>query len=260
MKIVWDRDAVTVRDVYEALLERRKVAYTTVMTMMNDPGAEEVSAAESSPTGPMCTPAQPARTGDRAAWSASSSNRVFNGSAEPLLRAPGRRSKALGERPRGNPRADPKGALQMTDLILGNLIAYSVQIAILIGIAALLNAILRLTPAARLYSFQALLACCLAIPFLQPWQFPAANSLVTTSTILLSTASPASDPTKGWRPSPPEIALAIIASGVLVRIGFILLGFWRLRRYLDRAVSCPRRFRSRRSALARGPTCSSRRN
>jgi len=34
MKIVWDRDSVTVRDVYEALLERRKVAYTTVMTMM----------------------------------------------------------------------------------------------------------------------------------------------------------------------------------------------------------------------------------
>ncbi len=34
MKIVWERDASTVRDVYEALLERRKVAYTTVMTMM----------------------------------------------------------------------------------------------------------------------------------------------------------------------------------------------------------------------------------
>lgn len=34
MKIVWGREAVTVRDVYEVLLERRKVAYTTVMTMM----------------------------------------------------------------------------------------------------------------------------------------------------------------------------------------------------------------------------------
>ena len=34
MKIVWERDQSTVRDVYEALLERRKVAYTTVMTMM----------------------------------------------------------------------------------------------------------------------------------------------------------------------------------------------------------------------------------
>ncbi|HTM50486.1 MAG TPA: BlaI/MecI/CopY family transcriptional regulator [Bryobacteraceae bacterium] len=35
MKIVWVSGASTVRDVYETLLERRKIAYTTVMTMMN---------------------------------------------------------------------------------------------------------------------------------------------------------------------------------------------------------------------------------
>src|SRR5262249_14216328 len=35
MKVVWASGAATVRDVYEALLERRKIAYTTVMTMMN---------------------------------------------------------------------------------------------------------------------------------------------------------------------------------------------------------------------------------
>ena len=35
MKVVWDRGRVTVRDVYETLRERRPVAYTTVMTMMN---------------------------------------------------------------------------------------------------------------------------------------------------------------------------------------------------------------------------------
>ena len=35
MKIVWDLKAVTVRDVYQALLKRRRIAYTTVMTMMN---------------------------------------------------------------------------------------------------------------------------------------------------------------------------------------------------------------------------------
>ena len=34
MKVIWERERVTVRTVYEALLERRKVAYTTVMTMM----------------------------------------------------------------------------------------------------------------------------------------------------------------------------------------------------------------------------------
>lgn len=34
MKLVWERDSATVRDVYEALLAKRKIAYTTVMTMM----------------------------------------------------------------------------------------------------------------------------------------------------------------------------------------------------------------------------------
>jgi BlaI family transcriptional regulator, penicillinase repressor len=34
MKVVWQKGDVTVRDVYETLLERRKVAYTSVMTMM----------------------------------------------------------------------------------------------------------------------------------------------------------------------------------------------------------------------------------
>ena len=35
MKIVWERGPSTVRHVYEALLEDRRIAYTTVMTMMN---------------------------------------------------------------------------------------------------------------------------------------------------------------------------------------------------------------------------------
>ena len=34
MKVVWRLDKATVRDVYEALRERRAIAYTTVMTMM----------------------------------------------------------------------------------------------------------------------------------------------------------------------------------------------------------------------------------
>ena len=34
MKVVWRLDTATVRAVYEALRERRPIAYTTVMTMM----------------------------------------------------------------------------------------------------------------------------------------------------------------------------------------------------------------------------------
>jgi BlaI family transcriptional regulator, penicillinase repressor len=35
MKVVWRLGTATVREVYEALRENRRVAYTTVMTMMN---------------------------------------------------------------------------------------------------------------------------------------------------------------------------------------------------------------------------------
>jgi len=35
MKVVWERQTATVREVYEILRERKTVAYTTVMTMMN---------------------------------------------------------------------------------------------------------------------------------------------------------------------------------------------------------------------------------
>jgi BlaI family penicillinase repressor len=35
MKVVWEKKTATVREVYETLRERKTVAYTTVMTMMN---------------------------------------------------------------------------------------------------------------------------------------------------------------------------------------------------------------------------------
>jgi len=34
MRIIWRREAVTVRHVYEELLEHRRIAYTSVMTVM----------------------------------------------------------------------------------------------------------------------------------------------------------------------------------------------------------------------------------
>ena len=36
LAIVWEHDRTTVRDVYETLRERRQIAYTTVMTVMNN--------------------------------------------------------------------------------------------------------------------------------------------------------------------------------------------------------------------------------
>lgn len=36
LAIVWEKEHATVRDVYETLRERRPIAYTTVMTVMNN--------------------------------------------------------------------------------------------------------------------------------------------------------------------------------------------------------------------------------
>lgn len=35
MRVVWQQGDTTVRDVYEEMRKRRRIAYTTVMTMMN---------------------------------------------------------------------------------------------------------------------------------------------------------------------------------------------------------------------------------
>ena len=84
MKIIWTRGTATVRDVYEELLKRRKIAYTTVMTMMGileQKGHLKKSADERAY---VYTPAQPQRevVGNMVQ---DFLKRVFNGSAKPLL-------------------------------------------------------------------------------------------------------------------------------------------------------------------------------
>jgi len=84
MKIVWERPTATVRDVYEALLERRKVAYTTVMTMMKILEQKGYLVKKQVDRAYVYRPAQPKKRVIRAMVS-DFVNRVFNGSAEPLL-------------------------------------------------------------------------------------------------------------------------------------------------------------------------------
>src|SRR5579871_4899359 len=84
MKVVWQRESVTVRDVYEALLEHRKVAYTTVMTMMKILEQKKYLKRTQNERAYVYRPAQPQRQ-VIGAMVRDFVNRVFNGSAEPLL-------------------------------------------------------------------------------------------------------------------------------------------------------------------------------
>ena len=84
MKIVWQRESATVRDVYETLLEGRKVAYTTVMTMMKILEQKKYLKRTQMDRAYVYRPTQPKRQ-VVGAMVREFINRVFNGATEPLL-------------------------------------------------------------------------------------------------------------------------------------------------------------------------------
>ena len=84
MKIVWRKRSATVRDVYEELLTQRKIAYTTVMTMMGILEQKGHLKKSSDERAYVYTPAQP--QGEVVGNMVQDFvKRVFNGSAKPLL-------------------------------------------------------------------------------------------------------------------------------------------------------------------------------
>jgi BlaI family penicillinase repressor len=84
MKIVWDLQMATVRDVYEVLLKRRKLAYTTVMTMMKILEEKHYLKRSAVDRAYVYQPTRP-RAEVVKAMVQDFVDRVFNGSAQPLL-------------------------------------------------------------------------------------------------------------------------------------------------------------------------------
>jgi predicted transcriptional regulator len=85
MKIIWQHDApVTVRDVYEALRERRAIAYTTVMTSMKTLEQKGHLKATQQDRAYLYRPAKPKQQVIKG-MVREFVDRVFNGSARPLV-------------------------------------------------------------------------------------------------------------------------------------------------------------------------------
>ena len=84
MKVVWERDSATVRDVYETLRERRQIAYTTVMTMMRILERKGHLKVRKSDRAYVYRPARPRQrvVGEMVREFV---DRVFGGAAEPLV-------------------------------------------------------------------------------------------------------------------------------------------------------------------------------
>jgi TonB family protein len=115
------------------------------------------------------------------------------------------------------------------NLIWANLVAYSLQIGLLVGLAAFVPAALRLRlPGARLVYWHVLLAACLLLPMVRPWKQEADGTVqVSTSVAVVVPQQPA--PRRSLPPS--EIALLLLAAGALARLGWLAAGFWKLRQY-----------------------------
>ena len=84
MKVIWQRETTTVRQVYETLLERRRIAYTTVMTMMNILEQKGYLKKRQEDRAYIYRPTRPQKQVIRS-MVREFVDRVFNGSAEPLL-------------------------------------------------------------------------------------------------------------------------------------------------------------------------------
>jgi TonB family protein len=120
-------------------------------------------------------------------------------------------------------------------LILEDILVWSLQIGVLIAAASLFPPLLRLKmPKAKLAFRQLVLVACLLLPFVRSWKQELVAGMVTVSTAVVSVAqAPAA---RGFpKVSLAALVLALGAAGILFRLGLLLSGFLRLRRYRRRS-------------------------
>src|SRR5437763_12210590 len=100
-----------------------------------------------------------------------------------------------------------------THLIWENLVAYCMQIGLLVGLAAFVPTVLRLkAPNAKLAYWQIVLAACLLLPVVRPWK----QEVRAVSTPVLAPIAdlPPMQPMPATPLQKSEIALVILAAGV----------------------------------------------
>ena len=111
---------------------------------------------------------------------------------------------------------------------LNNLAAWWLQTGIVTAMAAVLLRTMPVrSPRAMLAYLQALLSLCLVLPALEPWRVASDAPLAATSavsTLRISTLS-------GVPISFPSAVLVLLGAGIAVRLMWLTVGYWRLRRY-----------------------------
>ena len=121
-----------------------------------------------------------------------------------------------------------------TALVWSNILAYCLQVGLLVALAAFVPALVRMRAAgARLVYWQLLLVACLLLPWVRPWhrEVIAANISVTTVVTGVAAAAPAS-----FHISPGSLLLWLLAAGTAGRLAWLAVGLSRLRSYRRRGV------------------------
>ncbi|RPI21798.1 MAG: M56 family metallopeptidase, partial [Acidobacteria bacterium] len=129
---------------------------------------------------------------------------------------------------------------------LQNLLAYSLQLAVMIGTAALLVKFLPIGAPRLAYAYwRFLLLTCLLLPLIQPWAVPQQPAL--TSFFVPFQKVPGPEVSKTLTPDAPwqipyvPLLIGILAAGIVFRASRFVAGALSLRRALERArpADCP---------------------
>jgi len=114
---------------------------------------------------------------------------------------------------------------------ISNLIAYSLQIAILVAAGTLLAYLFRLRlPRVALIYWQALLLACIFVPLVLPWKHPVLGPAIAGSGAAPAWANGIAAPENLESPAqfPWEIVGTVLVLGIVLRLVWLLLGFIRL--------------------------------
>ena len=138
----------------------------------------------------------------------------------------------------------------MASFWLQNLVAYSLQIAVVAAVGALFLRLLRIqAPNIRVFCGQALIIACLLLPAMQP-RLPGKMSSATVRVSTGPSTIVESRQRSNAMPFPMTTAvLFLVGSGILARTGMLGLGFWRIRRYRHTSTIVPDAFEDLRRRL-----------
>ena len=130
------------------------------------------------------------------------------------------------------------------ELIWSDVLAYSLQVGLLVGIGAAIPALFRIrAPRARLLFWQILLAACIALPWVRGWKQEVVAGAVQQIRVLADVAPVTGAPVAPRTIPFTAIALWAIAAGIAIRLGNLTVGLARLHAYCRRGQLLAPEFR-----------------